>query len=229
MTSISPWQWVLVALLVILGVSFVCIAWKLASGAPRHNAKSGVLAGLGGGLVTGFAVGLSQLFLQSSMAESQAEQSWRASVQMSQTLRGFTPGNHSLKGISFAGKDLTDADFTGADLTDAIFRDANLRGAILASANLKGANFTGADLESATLAHANVEGAAFHGANLEHTLLASARFENVRANYATCWPKSMLPELLKEVIAQPYADRSGKNFAASKGRVAPCAKLPGAW
>lgn len=138
MTSISPWQWALVALLVVLGVAFVCVAWKLANGAPHHSAKSGVLAGLGGGLVTGFAVGLSQLFLQSSMAETQAEQSWRASVQLTQTLHGFVPGDHSTKGISFAGKDLAGADFRQADLAGGIFRDANLRGANLDGADLRG-------------------------------------------------------------------------------------------
>ncbi|WP_327267231.1 pentapeptide repeat-containing protein (plasmid) [Streptomyces sp. NBC_01232] len=225
MTSISPWQWALVALLVVLGVAFVCVAWKLANGAPHHSAKSGVLAGLGGGLVTGFAVGLSQLFLQSSMAETQAEQSWRASVQLTQTLHGFVPGDHSTKGISFAGKDLAGADFRQADLAGGIFRDANLRGANLDGADLRGADFIGADLRAASLRGAFVEGTRFQSANLEHALLG-VEFKGAQANYETCWPRGTPAEVLNNVTATAYYDGNGKFWKSSAGRVAPCAKLP---
>ncbi|MFE7524250.1 pentapeptide repeat-containing protein [Kitasatospora sp. NPDC057542] len=218
--GIEPWQWAVVFLLVVLGVLMAVIAWRLASGA--HSIESGILSGMGGGLITGFAVSLSVQFLTKSLETAQEEATWHASVTVASELYGFSPGKHSIEGISFNGKDMRDADFKGVDLSGFQFRDTVLRGADFTDANLTGTNFIGADLSKTVFKGATLQEALLLSSNLSRADLTGVRsMEGAQVNALTCWPaKFMSDPLMQQVRPMKVKDASG-NFVVNSGKEYP--------
>lgn len=219
MTS-SPWQWALVILLVVTGLLLAAVAWRLAAGTHQATAESGVLSGIGGGLITGFAVSLSVFFLQHSFERTQEEATWRANVQLGSRMPGFDPHHHSIKGISFTGKELFDANFEGMNLANYSFRDAKLRGAVFDHANLKGADFIGADLSEASLKQANLEGAILLSTRMHLADLRGARYKETQVNYLTCWPRQFFQAAVRGGGLRPMAkwEPDGSTHPPAMGR-----------
>ncbi len=203
----SPLQWTLVSLLIVIGVLLAAIAWRLAAGTHQASAESSVLSGVGGGLITGFAVSLSVFFLQNSFERGQEEATWRANVELAPNVPGFTPHHHSIKDISFTGKDLSDADFSGRPLAGYSFRDAKLHGANFEHADLKGVDFTGADLSEASLKNANLQGAWFLSTRMYLTDLTGAHYKDTQANYLTCWPSDFFKDAIRSHGLRPMKKR----------------------
>ncbi|MEU6668036.1 pentapeptide repeat-containing protein [Streptomyces sp. NPDC046727] len=199
----SPWQWALVIVLIVAGLLLAGIAWKMAIGTHQAATESSVLAGIGGGLITGFAVSLSVFFLQHSFEKTQEEATWRANVQLSSRISGFDPHRHSIKDLSFAGKELLDADFSGMDLEGYSFRDAKLHGAVFDDANLRGANFIGADLSEASLRRVNLERALLLSTRMHLTDLRGARYKKTEVNYLTCWPRQFFSTVIRSGGLRP--------------------------
>ncbi|GHG74457.1 hypothetical protein GCM10018779_51180 [Streptomyces griseocarneus] len=75
-------------------------AWRMAIKEPDSEPRIEVLAGIGGGLVCGIAVGLSAHFLGEAIRESQEQVSWRADIATSESIPGFTIGDHDIEGIN---------------------------------------------------------------------------------------------------------------------------------
>ncbi|MEU3774990.1 pentapeptide repeat-containing protein [Streptomyces sp. NPDC032472] len=116
--------------LLALGGFLALRAWRMARREPESEPRIEVLAGIGGGLVCGIAVGLSALFMSESIRLSQEHASWRAGVESAASVPGFAAAGHDdVKTINFSGKSLHDANFNHADLRGAQFRDADLTGA----------------------------------------------------------------------------------------------------
>ncbi|MEU8514551.1 pentapeptide repeat-containing protein [Kitasatospora sp. NPDC048722] len=231
MPGISPWQWILVGILVLVGVFLAALAWRLAAHPTLtgdSQAESSVLSGVGGGLIAGFAVGLSVMFLQQAIGKSEEAAAWRADVAIASTIPGFDSHAHSIKGLNFSGKSLRDADFSHQDLTDFEFRDADLRGA----------DFTGADLRNADLIGARVTAAELRGAKFEGALLQDADFSwsdttvigtlaGAQANERTCWPPGFLNDpLMRGVDAEQWRNVADNTVhPPSKGKEGPCSPL----
>ncbi|WP_327711318.1 pentapeptide repeat-containing protein [Streptomyces sp. NBC_00464] len=160
-------------------------------GPEGTTARVEVLSGIGGGLITGFAVGLSVLFLERGFVAAQERAAWRANVEIAESIPGFTPGKRSLEGMHFAGKRLKDADFRNLDLHGVSFRDTELLGARFDGANLRGADFTNADLETAIFGKADLSKALLLGSNLGRADMAHVKsVHEAQVNTNTCWPPS---------------------------------------
>ncbi|MFF1708203.1 pentapeptide repeat-containing protein [Streptomyces sp. NPDC058252] len=209
MPVVGPWQWTLVSVLVILGSTFAVEAWRMAVKMREREPRIGVLSAIGGGLVTGLAVGLAIMFFQKSWEKAQQYAAWKAGVEVAQAIPGFTPGNRDIKGINFSGKDLRDADLRNADLRGAELRDTVLRGAVLDGAHLENANLIGADLTHTSLKGAHLEGASLHSADLTHADIKSTTFHDVKVNPLTCWPTDVSAYVLHQVEVQPFKDENG--------------------
>ncbi|MET8580336.1 pentapeptide repeat-containing protein [Streptomyces collinus] len=215
----SPWQWALVIVLVVAGLLLAGIAWKMAIGTHQASTESSVLAGIGGGLITGFAVSLSVFFLQHSFEKTQEEATWRANVQLTSRISGFNPHRHSVKGLTFAGKELLDADFSGMDLEGFSFRDAKLNGAVFDDADLKGANFIGADLSEASFRRANLEHALLLSTRMHLTDLRGVRYKKTQVNYLTCWPRQFFSTVTRSggLLPMPKWELGGVTHQAASG------------
>ncbi|MGW1610133.1 pentapeptide repeat-containing protein [Streptomyces sp. NPDC002285] len=195
-------------MLVVLGMMFAVLAWRMAIKEREKEPRIEVLSAVGGGLITGLAVGLAVLFLQKSFEESQKYATWRASVEVAESIPGFDPNGRDIQGINFSGKRLHAADLAGADLEDSQLRDADLEGAVLDRANLRGANLIGADLSKASLNGADLEGALLQDANFSHAII-SVQIENAQVNARTCWPLTMRSDLLEKADVMPAYDEHG--------------------
>ncbi|MEV8534444.1 pentapeptide repeat-containing protein [Streptomyces sp. NPDC051211] len=210
MPDTGPWSWALIGVLLVLGVLGAvgaALAWKMAVREPESEPRIEVLAAIGGGLVTGIAIGLSALFLEHSLGESQKYASWRANIEIAQSIPGFTPGTRNIDGINFSGKELHNADLHNIDLQEFRFREADLRGADLKGAKLQRAELIGANLYQATVLGADLRGALLHGANLTHAELGTAHsFIGAKVNAYTCWPKGVPLQVLAGVVLQPHWD-----------------------
>ncbi|MEX2981139.1 pentapeptide repeat-containing protein [Streptomyces sp. C36] len=207
MPDAGPSQWALSAVLLVLGAFLAIRAWRMAMKEPDSEPKIEVLAGIGGGLVCGIAVGLSALFLGEAIRESQEQASWRADVATAESIPGFVIGDHNVEGINFSGKSLHDADFHDAHLHGFQFRDADLTGANFVGADLRGANLIGANLQDADLTGAKLDNALLHSANLSHTDLREISLAGTKTNPRTCWPKSLGPKDLEGLLANAVVER----------------------
>ncbi|MEW2586571.1 pentapeptide repeat-containing protein [Streptomyces virginiae] len=198
-----------------LGAVGAVFAWKMAVREPESEPRIEVLAGIGGGLVTGIVIGLSALFLEQTIGESQKYAAWRANIEIAQSIPGFTPDGRSVKGINFSGKDLHDADLRKTDLKNLRFRESDLRGANISGVSLRGAELIGANLYEASLLDSDLAGASLHSANLTHAALAGAgtSFRGAKVNAYTCWPKGTPPKMLADVVVQEFWDEvTGKSL-----------------
>ncbi|MEU2429698.1 pentapeptide repeat-containing protein [Streptomyces sp. NPDC007861] len=184
-----------------------------------------VLSAIGGGLITGFAVGLSVMFLERGFVAAQERAVWRANVEIAESIPGFTPGKRPLDGMNFTGKKLKGADFSGLDLSEKSFRDAELLGADFDGAILRGVDFTGADLETASFRNADLTGALLLSANLGRAEMRTVKSMNrAQVNVKTCWPHRLFEErkeLTRQVIPMDLYDDEGKKVKG-KGIPGPC-------
>ncbi|QJT07380.1 pentapeptide repeat-containing protein [Streptomyces asoensis] len=187
---------------------FALLAWRMAIKEREKEPRIEVLSAVGGGLITGLAVGLAVLFLQKSFEESQKYATWRASVEVAESIPGFAPNGRDIRGINFSGKRLHAADFTEADLEDSKLRDADLDGAVFNNANLRGADLIGANLREASLDGADLEGALLQDTNFAYAIV-SPKIEKAQVNARTCWPPTMRSEMLEKVIVMPAYDKNG--------------------
>ncbi|WP_405806256.1 pentapeptide repeat-containing protein [Streptomyces sp. NBC_00210] len=204
----GPWQWTLVGVLVVLGIMFALLAWKMAVKEREQEPRIEVLSAVGGGLITGLAVGLAVLFLQKSFEESQKYATWRASVEVAESIPGFDPAGRDIKGINFSGKKLHAADFTGADLQGSKLRDADLEGAVFDNADLRGANLIGANLKETSFNGANLEGALLQDADFSYATV-SVKVQHAEVNARTCWPLTLKREVLEKVTVKSTYDENG--------------------
>ncbi|MFK0253162.1 pentapeptide repeat-containing protein [Streptomyces sp. NPDC090445] len=204
-------------LLGVLGAVGAVFAWRMAVREPESEPRIEVLAGIGGGLVTGIAIGVSALFLEQSFGESQEYAAWRANVEIAGSIPGFTPKHKNIDGINFSGKELPNADLSDAHLESFRFRETNLRGADLTGAHLQNAELIGTNLYQAGLSGAHLEGASLHSANLTHAVLGPAKsFAGAKVNLYTCWPKGVPQEVLNKVTVEKHNDEvTGKVLGAS--------------
>ncbi|MGW6980686.1 pentapeptide repeat-containing protein [Streptomyces sp. NPDC054932] len=197
--------WALLGVLILLGIlgaAGAAFAWWMATKEPEREPKIEVLAGIGGGLITGIAVGVSALFLEQELEESQKYAAWRANVEIAATIPGFSPGDRDIAGINFSGKSLHNADLTGVDLRNAQLRDTDLTGADLTDADLQGANLIGANFYQANLTGAHLDRAALQSANLTHAVIDSegTNFHGASVDAHTCWPVGVVQEKIDSVI-----------------------------
>lgn len=207
MSASGPWQWLLIATLLVLGALFAVDAWKLAIHQEEKGSRIGVLSAIGGGLITGLSVGLATLNLQMSFDATTKYATWRADVEAASSIPGFAPGDRDIHGINFSGKSLHDADFTKIDLHGVKFRDADLKGAVFDGADLQGTNFVGANLEAASFVNSNLKDALLKSANLTHAVVDATvpqNFSGAQVNGRTCWPAGVKPEILKKVTVSPF-------------------------
>ncbi|MFD3545055.1 pentapeptide repeat-containing protein [Streptomyces sp. NPDC058655] len=190
-------------LLGVLGAAGAIFAWRMALREPEREPRIEVLAGIGGGLITGIAVGISALFLEQSLEVSHKYATWRANVEIADSIPGFTPGDRNIKGLNFSGKSLRNADLNGAELRGAQLRDTDLRGADLRNAKMQGANLVGANFFEADLRGAHLEGAKLHGANFTHAIVngVETSYMGAAVNPLTCWPAEVDTKKLKREIA----------------------------
>lgn len=199
--------WALLGVLILLGVlgaMGAVFAWRMASKEPEREPKIEVLAGIGGGLITGIAVGVSALFLEQALGETQKYAAWRANVEIAESIPGFSPSGRDISGINFSGKALHNADLRGADLREAQLRDTDLTGADLSGAKLQGANLIGANFYEADLRGAHFDGAQLHSANLTRAVVNTegTTFHGAKVDSHTCWPDGVQQEKVDSVIPQ---------------------------
>ncbi|WP_329201416.1 MULTISPECIES: pentapeptide repeat-containing protein [unclassified Streptomyces] len=196
--------WALLGLLIFLGVLGAvgaCFAWRMASKETEREPKIEVLVGIGGALITGIAVGVSVLYLQQALEESQKYAAWRANVEIAASIPGFSPAGRDIKAINFSGKALHNADLKGADLRNAQLRDTDLTGADLTGAKLQGANLIGANLYETNLTGAHLDDALLQSANLTHAVIDSegTTFHGATVDARTCWPENVVQEKVDSV------------------------------
>ncbi|MEV6399061.1 pentapeptide repeat-containing protein [Streptomyces sp. NPDC051907] len=202
--------WALVAVLVVLGVYFALRAWRMALKERGQEPRIEVLAAVGGGLLSGLAVGLAVLLIQRTYEDAQRYSIWKSGVEVADRIPGFTPGERAVKDINFSGKDLRNADFTDADLQGTEFRDANLRGAVFDSADLRDANLIGADLTYASFAEADLRGALLQDARFSFAIVSeNLLVEGAQVNARTCWPATLIDDRLRGVEVTDAYDVHG--------------------
>ncbi|MFJ1563712.1 pentapeptide repeat-containing protein [Streptomyces erythrochromogenes] len=191
-------------LLGILGAIGAIFAWRMAVKEPEREPKIEVLAGIGGGLITGIAVGVSALFLEQALDENQKYAAWRANVEIAASIPGFSPGDRDIAGINFSGKTLRNADLSGADLQGAQLRDTDLTGADLSGAKLQGANLVGANFYEADLTGAHLDKAALQSANLTRAVVDTegTTFHGAKVDAHTCWPDDIQQEKVDSVLVK---------------------------
>lgn len=197
--------WVLLGVLILLGIlgaAGAAFAWRMAIRESEREPRIEVLAGIGGGLITGIAIGVSALFLEQALGENQKYAAWRANVEIAEHIPGFAPGDRNIKGINFSGKTLKNADLKGADLRNAQLRDTDLTGADLRNAHMQGANLIGANFFEADVRGAEFDGAQLESANFTHAIVnvKETSFGGASVNALTCWPVGVDRELLAEKI-----------------------------
>ncbi|MGY3203132.1 pentapeptide repeat-containing protein [Streptomyces sp. TE5632] len=224
--GVGPVRLAVVLFLIAVGVVLAAYGWRMAKKGPEGTtARVEVLSGIGGGLITGFAVGLSVLFLEKGFVAAQERAVWRANVEIAESIPGFTPGKRSLDGMHFTGKKLKGADFSDLDLQGVIFRDAELLGADFDGADLRRADFTGANLETATFRRADLSEALLLSANLGRADMRGVK--SVRAaqvNAKTCWPTERFQgfkDLRADARPMNWYNDEGKNIKGS-GTIGPC-------
>lgn len=209
-----------------VGIALAAYGWHMAKKGPEGTtARVEVLSGIGGGLITGFAVGLSVLFLEKGFVAAQERAVWRANVEIAESIPGFTPGERSLDGMHFTGKRMKGADFSGLDLRDLSFRDAELLGADFDGADLRGADFTGANLETATFRKADLPDALLLSANLGRADMRGVKsMVGAQVNKKTCWPPRRFQgfeDLKAQAKEMDWYDDQG-NVVTEKGANGPC-------
>ncbi|MFE7130282.1 pentapeptide repeat-containing protein [Streptomyces sp. NPDC057638] len=218
-----------VVALIVVGITLAGFGWRMSKGPEGRTARVEVLSGIGGGLITGFAVGLSVLFLERGFVAAQERAVWRANVEIAESIPGFTPGDRPLNGIHFTGKTLNDADFSGLDLRSKSFRDTDLKGADFDGADLRGVDFTHANLETASFREADLSGALLLSANLGQAELRTVTaMKGTQVNPMTCWPPTFLaerPDLAAQVKPMALYDEQGKKVKG-RGRNGPCPDWP---
>ncbi|WP_411101887.1 pentapeptide repeat-containing protein [Streptomyces sp. cmx-4-9] len=212
--------------LIVVGIGLAAYGWHMAKKGPEGTtARVEVLSGIGGGLITGFAVGLSVLFLEKGFVAAQERAVWRANVEIAESIPGFTPGNRSLAGMHFTGKRMKGADFSGLDLREISFRDAELLGADFDGADLRGADFTGANLETASFRKADLSGALLLSANLGRAEMRDiVALRDTQVNKKTCCPPRLFEqrrELKAQVKPMTWFDDQG-NPVKHHGTKGPC-------
>ncbi|MFG2991389.1 pentapeptide repeat-containing protein [Streptomyces sp. NPDC048257] len=214
----TPYRgWILLGVLILLGIlgaMGAVFAWRMAIKEPEREPKIEVLAGIGGGLITGIAIGVSALFLEQALAESHKYATWRANVEIADSIPGFSPGDRDIEGINFSAKSLHDADLSGADLRGAQLRDTDLTGANLTEAKLQGANLIGANFYDADLSGAKLDEAQLQSANLTHARVNTegTTFHGARVDSHTCWPEGIHPEKVDSTVP----NESGRGEKAPK-------------
>ncbi|MCX5156037.1 pentapeptide repeat-containing protein [Streptomyces sp. NBC_00291] len=197
--------WALLGFLILLGVlgaTGAVFAWRMAVREPEREPRIEVLAGIGGGLITGIAIGVSALFLDKQIEESQLYATWRANVEISDAMPGFTPGNRDIDGIHFSGKLMHNADFRGVKVRDGQFQDARLERSHFENAKMQGANLLGANLYEASLIGTNLDGADLRSANLTLAVVngTETSFKGAKVDGHTCWPEGIDEKKLDTVI-----------------------------
>lgn len=138
-----------------------------------------------------------------------------------------------LRHADLTGTNLTDVDLSGATLAGAHLRNADLRNANLRDVDLTGADLTGADLsgaviEDANLAEVTASGADFtgavirstnlSGANLSSAVLATARFDGIRHNAVTRWPRDFEPPPSRTVQQEQIAGLGLADYLSLRAR-----------
>lgn len=201
--------WVLLGVLILLGVLGAVgalFAWRMAIREPEREPRIEVLAGIGGGLITGIAVGVSALFLEQALGESQKTAAWRANVEIAESIPGFTPGDRYVADINFSGKKLHNADLKGADLRGTQLRDTDLTGADLRGARMQGANLVGTNFFEADLRGAHLDGAHLESANFTHAIVNATEtsYNGATINLLTCWPVGVDTGKLKREIVEGH-------------------------
>ncbi|MFI8362178.1 pentapeptide repeat-containing protein [Streptomyces sp. NPDC085612] len=196
--------WALLGVLILLGVlgaAGAAFAWRMAVKEPEREPRIEVLAGIGGGLITGIAIGVSALFLEQALEESQRYATWRANVEIAASIPGFSPGDRDIEGINFSGKSLHNADLRGVDLRHAQLRDTDFTGADLSGARLQGANLTGANFYEANLTDARLDGAELQSVNLTRAVVNAegTTFHGASVDAHTCWPDGVVQEKVDSV------------------------------
>jgi|1186.fasta_scaffold44304_2 hypothetical protein len=220
---------VLTVVLAAAGMVACLLAWWVAGRAGGASpARSGILASVGSGLVTGAAVAFGALFLQQHLQEAQAESVWLANVQTSWKMAGIDFRRHDISHVNFSGKELPDTIFTKMNLEGAQFVDAVLRGAHFEGARLVGADFIGADLSTAEVSGADFAGADLRSASLSDAPIELAQsLEGAKVNAKTCWPTNFLtsvnPAILRlRMNLRVYATFVDGVKVTKPGREAPC-------
>ncbi|MFF3675823.1 pentapeptide repeat-containing protein [Streptomyces sp. NPDC002120] len=225
MGGVGPQQLAAVLALIVVGMALAIFGWRMARGPEGRTARVEVLSGIGGGLITGFAVGLSVLFLERGFVAAQERAVWRANVEIAESIPGFTPGRRSLEGMHFTGKAMKGADFSGLDLRNKSFRDAELLGADFDDANLRGADFTGANLETASFRRADLSEALLLSANLGRAEMREVKaMYGAQVNQQTCWPPRLFQErtdLEAQLRVMGWYDDQGK-IVRGEGTKGPC-------
>ncbi|MCX4693538.1 pentapeptide repeat-containing protein [Streptomyces sp. NBC_01408] len=225
MGGVGPAQLAAVLGLIVAGMVLAAYGWRMARGPEGTTARVEVLSGVGGGLITGFAVGLCVLFLERGFVSAQERAVWRANVEIAESIPGFTPGRRSLNGMHFTGKKMKGADFSGLDLRGMSFRDAELLGADFDDTNLRGVDFTGANLATASFRRADLSDALLLSANLGRAEMRSVKaMTRTQANKATCWPPRLFQErtdLEAQIRAMDWYEDDG-NVVRGKGMRGPC-------
>ncbi|MFI2371234.1 pentapeptide repeat-containing protein [Streptomyces sp. NPDC018833] len=213
----------LIATLAVAGSILALSAWRMARNEEKttREPKIEVLAGIGGGLVTGIAVGLSALFLEQSIENAQLYATWKSNVEVADSIPGFDPDGRDIEGINFSGKELRDADFKDNEkLKGAQFRDTDLTGADFRNANLTGANLIGANLQEADLTGATLDGAMLQSANLAGAIInhPGTSFNGAMVNAYTCWPEDVDVRKVEGVVAvKAYSSyRDGKTVTVAE-------------
>ncbi|MGW6835416.1 pentapeptide repeat-containing protein [Streptomyces sp. NPDC054949] len=197
--------WALLGFLILLGIlgaAGAVFAWRMAVREPEREPRIEVLAGIGGGLITGIAIGVSALFLDKQIEESQKYATWRANVEIVEAMPGFTPGNRNIEGINFSGKLMHNADFRGVKVQNGQFQDTYLERSHFEGADLQGANLIGANLYEASLIGTNLDRADLRSANLTLAVVNGDKtsFKGAKVDGHTCWPEGIDKKKLDTVI-----------------------------
>lgn len=183
----------LAGVFVLLGFLVLFRAWRTAESFP---AKSGILSGIGGALVTGATLAVMSLYLQAAFAHANEESTWRANVNTSFQMAGLVVKGHDLhdpEPLNFSGKELRDADFRDAEAEGIQFRDAKLRGSDFHGANLRDASFVAADLTGTEFAGADLSGADLRVTHFIRSRISDVRsMQGARVDANTCWPIGFL-------------------------------------
>ncbi|TVZ76577.1 pentapeptide repeat-containing protein [Streptomyces sp. BK340] len=153
--------------------------------------RTGLLAGLGAGILTSLAVTFTLFAVQYSLQQSQDESTWKSSVATAADLPGFEPGHHKLNGMNFSGKQMRDADFRNTHLSGigVKFEDSILENSHFEGADARGVDFLGAHFSGSEFANTNLSGADLRSADLSHTSISGAKsLDGALVNQQTCWP-----------------------------------------
>ncbi|MFB0617538.1 pentapeptide repeat-containing protein [Streptomyces sp. AGS-58] len=174
--------------------------WLRHIGTPDGDTRvgrTGLVAGLGAGILTSLAVTFTLFAVQYSLQKSQDEATWKSGIATAWNLPGFELDGHQgqVNGMNFSGKQMHDADFRKAHLRDAgvKFEDAMLENSHFEEADLRGVDFLGAHLSGSEFAGVDLGGADLRSADLSHTTIAGAKsISGALVNSQTCWPHGFM-------------------------------------